>query len=60
VYGLQADMIPWWRTVAASRALQARARELADQLSTELAGAQAQPNPSLPRHSLSPPTAPST
>jgi AcrR family transcriptional regulator len=38
-YGLQADMIPWWRTVAASRALQARARELADQLSTELAQA---------------------
>jgi AcrR family transcriptional regulator len=36
-YGLQADMIPWWRTVAASRALQARARELADQLSTDLA-----------------------
>ena len=32
-YGLQTDMIPWWRTVAASRALQARARELADQLS---------------------------
>lgn len=40
-YGLQADMIAWWRTVAASRALQARARELADQLSTELAGAMA-------------------
>src|ERR1700735_2765863 len=40
-YGLQADMIPWWRTVAASRALQARARELADQLATELAGAMA-------------------
>lgn len=40
-YGMQADMIPWWRTVAASRALQARARELADQLSTELAGAMA-------------------
>jgi AcrR family transcriptional regulator len=40
-YGLQADMIPWWRTVAASRALQARARELADQLSTELAQAMA-------------------
>jgi AcrR family transcriptional regulator len=40
-YALQADMIPWWRTVAASRALQARARELADQLSTELAGAMA-------------------
>jgi hypothetical protein len=36
---MQADMIPWWRTVAASRALQARARELADQLATELAGA---------------------
>ena len=34
-------MIPWWRTVAASRALQARARELADQLTTELAGAMA-------------------
>lgn len=40
-YGLQADMIPWWRTVAASRALQARARELTDQLSTELARAMA-------------------
>jgi alkylated DNA nucleotide flippase Atl1 len=40
-YGLQADMIPWWRTVAASRALQARARELAEQLSTELAEAMA-------------------
>jgi AcrR family transcriptional regulator len=40
-YGLQADMIPWWRTVAASRALQARARELADQLTTELAQAMA-------------------
>jgi AcrR family transcriptional regulator len=40
-YGMQADMIPWWRTVAASRALQARARELADQLSTELARAMA-------------------
>ena len=35
-YGMQADMIPWWRTVAASRALQARARELADQLGAEL------------------------
>jgi hypothetical protein len=34
-------MIPWWRTVAASRALQARARELADQLTTELAMAMA-------------------
>lgn len=40
-YGLQADMIPWWRTVAASRALQARARELADQLGAELAQAMA-------------------
>jgi AcrR family transcriptional regulator len=40
-YGMQADMIPWWRTVAASRALQARARELADQLATELAEAMA-------------------
>lgn len=40
-YGTQADMIPWWRTVAASRALQARARELADQLSAELAQAMA-------------------
>lgn len=40
-YGLQADMISWWRTAAASRALQARARELADQLSTELAEAMA-------------------
>jgi AcrR family transcriptional regulator len=40
-YGMQADMIPWWRTVAASRALQARARELADQLATELAQAMA-------------------
>jgi len=36
-YGLQTDMIPWWQTVAASRALQARARELADQLSADLA-----------------------
>jgi hypothetical protein len=34
-------MIPWWQTVAASRPLQARARELADQLSTELARAMA-------------------
>jgi hypothetical protein len=34
-------MISWWRTVAASRALQARARELADQLGTELAQAMA-------------------
>lgn len=40
-YGMQADMIPWWRTVAASRALQARARELTDQLATELAEAMA-------------------
>lgn len=40
-YGMQADMIPWWQTVAASRALQARARELADQLAAELAGAMA-------------------
>ena len=40
-YGLQTDMVPWWRTVAASRALQARARELADQLSTDLAQAMA-------------------
>jgi AcrR family transcriptional regulator len=40
-YGLQADMIPWWQTVAASRALQARARELADQLVTDLARAMA-------------------
>jgi AcrR family transcriptional regulator len=40
-YGMQADMIPWWRTVAASRALQARARELADQLAAELAEAMA-------------------
>ena len=40
-YGLQRDMVPWWRTVAASRALQARARELADQLSTDLAQAMA-------------------
>lgn len=36
-YSLQTEMVPWWRTVAASRALQARARELADQLSTDLA-----------------------
>jgi AcrR family transcriptional regulator len=36
-YGLHAGMIPWWQTVAASRALQARARELADQLATDLA-----------------------
>ena len=40
-YGLQTDMVPWWRTVAASSALQARARELADQLSTDLAQAMA-------------------
>jgi AcrR family transcriptional regulator len=40
-YGMQADMIGWWRTVAASRALQARARELADQLSADLAQAMA-------------------
>ncbi len=40
-YGMQADMIPWWRTVAASHALQARARELADQLGAELAEAMA-------------------
>lgn len=40
-YGMRADMIPWWRTVAASRALQARARELADQLAAELAQAMA-------------------
>jgi AcrR family transcriptional regulator len=40
-YGLNADMIPWWRTVAASRALQARARELADQLAADLAQAMA-------------------
>ena len=40
-YGTQSDMIPWWRTVAASRARQARARELADQLSAELAQAMA-------------------
>jgi hypothetical protein len=38
---MRSDMIPWWRTVAASRALQARARELADQLAAELAGAMA-------------------
>lgn len=40
-YGLNVDMIPWWHTVAASRALQARARELADQLATQLAQAMA-------------------
>jgi AcrR family transcriptional regulator len=40
-FGLNAEMIPWWKTVAASRVLQARARELADQLSTELARAMA-------------------
>ncbi|MGH3255468.1 MAG: TetR/AcrR family transcriptional regulator [Streptosporangiaceae bacterium] len=40
-YGVQADMVPWWQTVANSRALQARARELADQLAAELAGAMA-------------------
>jgi AcrR family transcriptional regulator len=40
-YGMQAGMIPWWQTVAASRALQARARELADQLAADLAGAMA-------------------
>jgi AcrR family transcriptional regulator len=40
-YGMQADMIPWWQKVAASRALQARARELADQLEAELAEAMA-------------------
>jgi AcrR family transcriptional regulator len=47
-YGMQADMIPWWRTVAASRALQARARELADQLVTELARAMAAPGTAEP------------
>jgi AcrR family transcriptional regulator len=47
-YGMQADMIPWWRTVAASRALQARARELADQLATELAQAIAATGPAEP------------
>ena len=40
-YGMQADMIPWWRTVAASRALQARALELSDRLGAELAEAMA-------------------
>lgn len=40
-YGMNADMIPWWRTIAASRALQARARELADQLAADLAQAMA-------------------
>lgn len=40
-YAINADMIPWWRTVAASRALQARARELADHLEAELAQAMA-------------------
>lgn len=40
-YGLHAGMIPWWQTVAASRALQARARELADQLAADLALAMA-------------------
>ena len=40
-YGMQADMIPWWQTLAASRALQARARELADQLAVKLAPAMA-------------------
>jgi AcrR family transcriptional regulator len=40
-YGMNADMIPWWRTIAASRALQARVRELADQLAAELAQAMA-------------------
>lgn len=39
-YGVQADMIAWWRTVAASRALPARA-EVADQLSADLALAMA-------------------
>jgi AcrR family transcriptional regulator len=38
-YGLRADMIGWWQAVAASRALQARARELADHLAAELAQA---------------------
>ncbi len=40
-YRLSAEMIPWWRTVAASRPLQARARELADQLAADLAAAMA-------------------
>jgi len=40
-YGLQTDMIPWWRTVAASRALLARARELAEEISADLAQAMA-------------------
>jgi AcrR family transcriptional regulator len=40
-YGLHTEMIGWWQTVAASRALQARARELADQLSAEVAQAMA-------------------
>jgi AcrR family transcriptional regulator len=40
-YGVQADMIPRWQAVAASRALQARARELADQLAADLAEAMA-------------------
>ncbi|HTU75661.1 MAG TPA: helix-turn-helix domain-containing protein [Trebonia sp.] len=40
-YGMTADMAGWWRTIAASRALQARARELADQLAAELAQAMA-------------------
>ena len=40
-YGLNAAMIPWWQAVAASRALQARARELTDQLATDLARAMA-------------------
>jgi AcrR family transcriptional regulator len=40
-YGMQPDMIPFWRTIAASRALQARARELSDLLTAELAEAMA-------------------
>jgi len=40
-YGLQADMTGWWQAVAASRALQARARELADHLADDLALAMA-------------------
>jgi AcrR family transcriptional regulator len=49
-YSLQAGMIPWWQTVAASRALQGRARELADRLAADLTRAMAEtgtPEPEL-------------
>jgi AcrR family transcriptional regulator len=51
-YSLQADMIPWWRTVAASRPLQARARNLPTSFQPNWHRQwppPAQPNPTLPR-----------